>query len=110
LDRRDAYDRISRLREDLRLIVERDQEQEVRGIAIPVLDAVLGAARSFLPPGDPIVSAVRDVISPEVIADGEPVRAIDAFIVATQLEQALYIPPASWSTVYAPSMFQAPPS
>ena len=33
---------LTNLQTSLRLIVEKDSEQEVRGIAIPVLDAALG--------------------------------------------------------------------
>lgn len=70
-------------------MVKRDAEQEVQGVAVPVLDAVLGAAREWMPEDDPILDAVRDVISVENIEAGEPIRAVDALMVARQVETAL---------------------
>ncbi|WKX71291.1 hypothetical protein [Streptomyces sp. XD-27] len=66
----------------------RDPEQEVQGIALPVLDAVIEAVRAALP-DDPVIAAVRGVISAEQIASGEPVRAADALLVARQLDAAI---------------------
>lgn len=67
---------------DLQKITERNPEQEVRGMAVPVLDACFRAFREHVP-DDPIVSALRDVLSPEAIEEGE-VRAVDAALVAGQ--------------------------
>lgn len=39
-------------------------------MAVPVLEAVLTQGRSWLPEGDPLVAAIRDVISPEQIEAG----------------------------------------
>lgn len=69
-------------------IIQRDPEQEVRGIALPVLDAVLRAVRDTL--GDqPVVAQMYDIISVESIEEGEPVRAADAYLVAGMLIKAL---------------------
>ncbi len=69
-------------------LAERDPEQEVRGMAVPVLDACLDAFKQHVP-DDPVVQAIRAVLSPEAIADGEPMRAVDAALVAGQLAAAL---------------------
>jgi hypothetical protein len=62
-----------------RAITQRDPEQEVRGIAVHVLDAVLQAVRSTL--GDhPVVAQMYDVLSVESIEEGEPIRAVDAYV------------------------------
>lgn len=84
----DAFKAVEGLRADLQKLIERDPEQEVRGIAIPVLEAVLEAVRESLP-DDPVVRAVRELFSPQSIIEGEPIRAADALLVATQLEEAL---------------------
>jgi hypothetical protein len=60
----------------------------VQGIALPVLDAVIESVRDALP-DDPVVEAVRGVISPEQIMLGEPIRAADALLVARQLDAAV---------------------
>jgi hypothetical protein len=44
-----AKDRIEALIASLRTMAERDPEQEVQGMALPVLDAVLQAVRSPRP-------------------------------------------------------------
>jgi hypothetical protein len=72
----------------LEKVAERDPEQEVRGLAVPVLDACLQAFREHVP-DDPIVLSIREVMSPEAVADGEPVRAVDAALVAGQLAIAI---------------------
>jgi hypothetical protein len=38
---------------------------------------------------DPVVEAVRGILSPEQIASGEPIRAADALLVAKQLDAAI---------------------
>jgi hypothetical protein len=69
-------------------LTRRDPEQEVQGIALPVLDAVIESVRTALP-DDPVVQAVRGIVTPEQIALGEPVRAADALLVAKQLDAAV---------------------
>lgn len=68
----------------LQEIVKRDPEQEVRGIAVPVLDAALTAMRD-LAPDNSVVASVRDVISAEAVEEGEPIRAVDVLLVVTTL-------------------------
>jgi hypothetical protein len=72
----------------LETLTKRDPEQEVQGIALPVLDAVIESVRLVLP-GNPVVEAVRGVLSPEQIASGEMIRAADALLVAKQLDAAI---------------------
>ena len=72
----------------LEQLVKRDPEQEVQGFALPVLDASIEAVRAVLP-GNPIVEAVRGIVSPEQIASGEPIRAADALLVVRQLDAAI---------------------
>jgi hypothetical protein len=72
---------------DLRAIADRDPDQEVRGLALPVLRACLVAFREHAG-DDPVVGAVGDLVSPEVIADGH-LRAVDAVVVVGQLAIAI---------------------
>ena len=83
-----AKAKITTLVESLELLVKRDPEQEVQGMALPVLDAVIEAVRLVLS-DNPVVEAIRGVISPEQIASEEPVRAADALVVAKQLDAAI---------------------
>jgi hypothetical protein len=53
----DAKRRIQALIGSLRTMVQHDPEQEVQGMAVPVLDATLEAVKSVLA-GDPIVDAI----------------------------------------------------
>jgi hypothetical protein len=85
----EARQAISQLHIALYNITKKDQEQEVRGIALPVLDAVLSAVRGSLLDGDPVLATLPDLISPEAIEAGEPIRAVDALLVVGQLENAL---------------------
>jgi hypothetical protein len=50
---------------------------------------VLTEARSVLPPDDPAVETVAGLITPETIAEGEPIRAVDALLAVDQLCEAL---------------------
>ncbi len=88
MDQDQARQRVWLLFRSLEKMSERDPDQEVRGIAVPVLDAVLQACKQFVPE-DPIVGAIREVVSADAIAAGEPVRAVDAALVAGQLAVAL---------------------
>jgi hypothetical protein len=72
----------------LETLTNQDPEQEVQGIAVPVLDAVIESVRAVLP-DDRVVAAARSVLSPEQFASGEPIRAADALLVAKQLDAAL---------------------
>jgi hypothetical protein len=76
------------LRSQLRRITEADPEQEVRGIALPVVDEVIAGARDAL--GDnPIAARIDDIISVEAIREGEPIRAVDMLILVEQLYEPL---------------------
>jgi hypothetical protein len=91
----EAKRKIIALVEALETLTKRDPEQEVQGIALPVLDAVIEAVREARP-NDPVVEAVRGIVSAEHIALGEPVRAADALLVAKQLDAAIgRTPPAT---------------
>jgi hypothetical protein len=83
-----AKRQIVSLVETLEMLTKRDPEQEVQGIALPVLDAVIESVRRVLL-DDPVVEAVRGILSPEQIASGEPIRAADALLVARQLSAAI---------------------
>jgi hypothetical protein len=76
----------------LETMVKRDPEQEVQGIALPVLDAAIEDIKAALP-DDPVVAAVAGIISPETIEVGEPIRAVDALLVVEQLAAAIGRPP-----------------
>jgi hypothetical protein len=89
VDLEDARFRVRALRDRLVKISDRDPEQEVRGIALPVVDAVLAAAREHVKEGDPVLDAISGLITPESVAEGEPIRAVDALVVADQLLEAL---------------------
>lgn len=88
MTRDEARKRAWLLYRSLEKITEQDPGQEVRGMAIPVLDACLQVFREHVP-DDPIVAAIREVLSPRAIAAEEPVRAVDVLLVAGQLAQAL---------------------
>ena len=81
--------RVLSLRNHLQTIVDKDPEQEVQGLALPVLDAVLTESSKLLPAGDVAVDASRGLITPGTVAAGEPMRAVDVLLVADQLYQAL---------------------
>jgi hypothetical protein len=83
-----AKRRVDALIKSLETMVKRDPEQEVQGMAIPVLDAALDDIKAALG-DDPIVLAVAGIISPEMIEMGEPIRAVDALLVAEQLDAAI---------------------
>ena len=83
----DAKARVGALLETLGPIIERDPEQEIRGIAVPVLEATLEVLKRALP-DDPVVVAVVGAYEHE-ISSGEPVRAVDALLVAKQIDAAI---------------------
>jgi hypothetical protein len=84
----EAKRKIVALIETLETYVKRDSEQDVLGIAVPVMDEVMEQARAVVG-DDPVVARIAGVISPETIAEGEPIRAIDALLVAKQLDAAI---------------------
>lgn len=81
-----AKERITSLIDALTTLTNRDPEQEVTGMALPVLDAVVEAVKDDIGRDNPVVRAVAGVISPEMIESGEPLRAADALMVAKMLD------------------------
>ena len=98
-----AKERVEALIRTLRATVDQDGEQEVRGIAVPVLNAVVEEIKVALR-DDPVVRTVSDVISPEAAAAGEPIRAVDALLIAEQLDAAIRRRPTANATAYAASV------
>jgi hypothetical protein len=83
----DAKRRVVALIETLEPMVNRDPEQEIRGVAVPVFEATLDLLRDSLS-DDPVVSAVVGAYAHE-LETGEPVRAVDALLVARQIDAAI---------------------
>jgi hypothetical protein len=83
----EAKRRVVALIETLEPTVKRDPEQEIRGVAVPVLEATIEVLKSALP-DDPVVTAVIGAYAHE-IETGEPVRAVDALLVARQIDAAI---------------------
>jgi hypothetical protein len=85
---RSAYDQMSRLHKDLETLVSKDPEQEVLGLAVGVIDVVLAMAAQAT--GNPsILETVQGVVTPEAIAEGEPLRAADLLVIVGQVLAAL---------------------
>lgn len=76
---------LRQLHADLQALVRRDPEQEVQGIALPLIDAVVSEARELLPEGSTLASQVVELVSPSAIEEGDPIRAADALLVVGQL-------------------------
>jgi hypothetical protein len=93
MDLYDARARALQLCKDLKEIAAKDPDQEVRGLAVPVIDSVVTACAPFLDEGDPVFEKIRQLFSVEALASGEPLRAVDAQIAAGQLYKALPSPP-----------------
>ncbi len=83
-----AKSRVLALIESLETATQRDPEQEVQGMALPVLDAAIADIKAAMP-DDPVVAAVEGVISPASVERGEPIRAVDALLVVKQLDAAI---------------------
>jgi hypothetical protein len=75
---------LTTLQANLRQIATADPEQEVRGPPIAAVDAALSVVRDSA-----VVSKVHDIISPETIEAGDPVRAVDVLLVVGILLSAL---------------------
>jgi hypothetical protein len=98
VDMEQARTRLYQVHVDLQKIIENDQEQEVQGWAVPVLDDVLQAVKGAFLADEPAVRRLQDVMSPEAVASGM-VRAIDLYIVLGQLLAA--VPPRGGSAFSA---------
>lgn len=89
---------LTQLHADLKAIIQDDQEQEVRGIALPVVSEAIRVAYDLLTENR-IVGVAIEPFSADVIAEGEPVRAVDALVVVGQLLAALGPEPSSVGSV-----------
>jgi hypothetical protein len=87
LSQQEARGKVRALKATLQRLMERDPDQEVQGIALPVVDEVLAVGRTALP-DQCLVAHLEDLITPELIESAEPVRAADALIVVDQLFEA----------------------
>jgi hypothetical protein len=77
---------------DLLAVIERDPEQEITGIALPVVDWILSASRDCLAERTAtkaLTNAMVDLISPITIRDGDPIRALDTWLVVGQVLAAM---------------------
>jgi Glu-tRNA(Gln) amidotransferase subunit E-like FAD-binding protein len=83
---------LTTLRQDLQTLVDRDPEQEIRGMAVATLDAALSAVRD-LAADNVVLAKIRDVISAEAVEEGEPIRAVDVLLVVTTLLAVVPQPP-----------------
>lgn len=84
----DAKRRVEALIKSLGTLTARDPEQEVQGLAVPVMAAALEAIKQSKP-NDPVVAALVDLSSVDVIGAGQPIRAADMLIVAEQLDAVI---------------------
>jgi|SRR5680860_257481 len=87
MDQNAARTRAWMLFRDLERISQIDAEQEVTGIAVPVLEALLEACKEFVA-DDPVVLAIDGLVTPESVESGS-LRALDAALVVHQLAAAL---------------------
>jgi len=87
-----AKRRVDALIGSLEKLIARDPEQEIQGIALPVLDAAVRSIKDALPE-DPVVTSLVELFSADFIGSGEPVRAADMLVVAEQLDAAIVPPP-----------------
>jgi len=77
----------------LEAITKRDPEQELQGIALGPLDAAITAAKEIIGPDNPVAASAADVISPDTVERGEPIRAVDALVLAQLLRDSITVPP-----------------
>jgi Asp/Glu/hydantoin racemase len=84
----DAKRRVTALIDSLKVLIAKDPEQEVQGIALSVVDAAVESIKAVCP-DDPVVAAVSEIFSADLIGAGEAVRAADLLVVAQQLDAAV---------------------
>jgi len=84
----EAKRRVTGLIDSMTALIARDSEQEVRGIALSVVDAAILAVKAAKP-NDPVVIATAELLTAEHIASGEAHRAADLLVVAYQLDAAI---------------------
>lgn len=81
---------LTQLYGDLNSVFRRDPEQELMGIALSVADHLFVAARHVLETASPhSLDLVPELISPEAMETGAPVRAVDAFVATGQILVAI---------------------
>lgn len=78
-------DQLRQLHRDLQRLVDRDPEQEVQGVALPLVDAVVSEATRSLPASSTLGQQVVELVSLDSIEKGDPIRAADALLVVGQL-------------------------
>lgn len=83
----EAKRRVTALIVTLEPAVKRDPEQEIQGMAVPVLNAVIAELRNAVT-GDPVIDAAIGAYEHELVT-GEPVRAFDALLIAHQVDAAI---------------------
>lgn len=84
----EASRRLHGLRDSLQVPIRRDSEQEVQGMAVPVVAAALNDIKAAKPE-DPVVQSVLDLFSAEQIGAGDSIRAADLLVVVDQLASAI---------------------
>ncbi len=84
----EAKRRVTALIRSLEKLIAQDPEQEVDGIALPVVAAAINSIKAALP-DDPVVASTVEIFSADFIGAGEPVRAASMLVVAEQLDAAL---------------------
>lgn len=94
---------LKQLHDDLTAIIARDQEQEVRGIALAPVNEAIRVARDLLEQ-NPVASATVELFSADVIGEGEPIRAVDALLAVGQLLAALGPEPSRVSSAAGVSL------
>jgi len=83
----EARRQLATLQQNLYNLSSRDPDQEVRGIAVPVLATIIDEVKNAIGPS-PLVASIGDVITEQIIS-GDAVRAADALHVVSALLEAL---------------------
>lgn len=95
MDVETARARLYAMQGTLMQVAERDSDVLVTGIGLSTLKALLSAVAEVVP-DDPVLAAVSDFLTPDVVDAGH-VRAVDALLVVGQVLEAL--PPRPPPTV-----------
>ncbi|HVX44469.1 MAG TPA: hypothetical protein VHC49_11315 [Mycobacteriales bacterium] len=80
---------LSQLYSDLHSIFHRDPEQELTGVALSVADHLFATAGRIIRSATAFPTEVPELISPEALEAGEPVRAVDAMVATGQILAAI---------------------
>jgi hypothetical protein len=84
----DARRRVDAMISSVTTLIQRDPDQEVRGIALDVVDTAITAVKTAKP-DDPVVAATASKYWDDAIGSGKGLRAADLLVVAEQLAAAL---------------------